>query len=502
MPSNPLSSLPVTQTFELALQYQRMGRLEEAEALYHQVIAAQPDHFVAHNNLGLVLACRGQADESVAAFQRALRIAPTYAEAYNNIGIVLAAQDRLDEAAAAFRDTLRLKEGFPEAWNNLGNVLRNQGRPEEAIASYRQALQLQPQYAQAAYGLGNALLELRRIEEAFASYQRALELEPGHADARLNMALLLLLCGDFQQGWPLYESRWEAFPDGRRHFAQPRWNGGPVPGRRVLIHAEQGLGDSLQFIRCAQSVADRGGHVIAECPPPLLDLFRTARGVSEVITAGTPPPSFDLHVPMLSLPLILQTTTATIPADVPYLFADPARSEVWRQRLGPPRASLRVGVAWTGNPQNRETAKRGIALDRFLPLLRLDSIAFFSLQVGPGAEQLRQFAAADAIHDHSAAIQNFADTAAFMANLDLIISVDTATTHLAGALGRPVWTLLPFAADWRWGLNGETTPWYPTMRLFRQTTPGDWESVMERVAGELRILAGAHAAHAPGPSGT
>jgi len=324
-----------------------------------------------------------------------------------------------------------------------------------------------------------------RLDEAEAEFRHALELKPDFADAKVNYSMLLLLRGDFARGWPLYEARSRLSSATKRPFTQPMWDGSPLHGRRILIHAEQGFGDAVQFVRYAPLIAARGGEVVVECRPPLVEIFRRVREVREVVAADGPLPPFDVHVPMLSQPLLFQTRRETIPAETPYLFADPARGETWRQRLGDDRTRLRVGLSWAGSPLNRRNRTRNVSLEMLLPILQTEGIDFFSLQAGEGPEETRLAAGTAGIIDHTSHIHDFADTAALMSQLDLIITVDTAAAHLAGALGRRVWTLLPFVPDWRWGLQGEETPWYPTMQLFRQPSPGDWDSVIRNLAAEL-----------------
>ena len=329
--------------------------------------------------------------------------------------------------------------------------------------------------------LGGALAEQGRLDEAMAAYREALRLQPDNRSAKSNYSLLLLLRGDYEHGWPLYEARWDASDYAERRLTQPRWDGSALEGRRVLVHAEQGYGDCIQFIRYAPLIAARGGEVIVGCQQALVDLFRGAKGVGETVAVGDVLPPYDLHVPMLSVPLVFKTTEETIPREAPYLSADPARRAAWRERLGDDRTRLRVGLAWTGNSQILRLRKRHVALNDLLPLLRVAGIDFFNLQVDRGTEQIQRIPGASGIIDHTGHIQDFADTAAFLEELDLILSVDTAVAHLAGALGRPVWTLLPFVPDWRWGLEGGSTPWYPTMQLFRQTTAGVWDTVIQQV---------------------
>jgi Flp pilus assembly protein TadD len=458
---------------------------EEAIAAYRQALLLKPAIPEIHNNLGAALMKLERYEEALTAIRQALELKPDYAEAHNNQATILAANRQFDEAIVAFCRAIDLKPRYPQAHCNLGNALREIGRRDEAIASCRRALELDPNFSEAHNNLGSALLELGRLDEAESEFCRALELAPDFDDATVNHAMLLLLRGDYERGWPLYEARLRLTPSSMRDFAQPMWDGSPLQGRRVLIHAEQGFGDAIHFIRYAPLVAERGGEVIVECRAPLVELFRTVKGVHEVVADGDPLPPFDVHVPMLSLPLLFETGRATIPKDVPYLLVDPARRDIWKKRLGEHRPRLRIGLCWGGNPLNRRNRTRNISLECLRPLLDVKGIDFLSLQLNPPTEETTSSLAKAGIIDHTKEIRDFADTAAFMAELDLIITVDTAVAHLAGALGRPVWTLLPLIPDWRWGLEGTDTPWYPTMQLFRQTSAEDWAPVIERVAGAL-----------------
>ena len=552
-----MPAVTVQQAFDLALQHHQAGRLAEAEAVYRQILALQPNHAealhhlgilahqlgrnelaiewirqavalnpgnpAAHGNLGEALRALGRLDEAVAAYRCALGINPRIAEIFNNLGNALKGQGRGDEAVAAYRQAIGLQPLFANAHSNLGSVLVEQGDPEgailacrralelkpdfaeaqsnlgvalaevgrldDAVAAYRRALEFQPNLAETHRNLGAAMVELGRYEEAATALRRALEIEPGNARANFDQALLWLLLGDFERGWPAYESRWEAHRLTRRNFSQPPWDGRVLDGGRVLLHAEQGFGDAIQFIRYAGRIEERGGKVIVECPPALAELFRSAHGVSDVVVAGEALPPFDVHVPMLSLPWVFQTGGESIPRAVPYLSADPRRRVLWEKRLGSERARRRVGLAWSGSPRHRHARKRDLALEKLGPLLRLDGIDFFRLPMDGGADDVRRLPAASVIIDHTEHIADFADTAALLTELDLIVSVDTAVAHLAGALGRPTWTLLPYVPDWRWGLEREDTPWYPTMRLFRQPALGNWDAVIERVVAELRAWA-------------
>ncbi|MDR3402693.1 MAG: tetratricopeptide repeat protein [Chthoniobacter sp.] len=468
------------------------GEFDEAIAAYRRALELLPSFAEAWDDLGHALVKQGRQEEAIAALRRALQFRPDRAESSYDLGNVLMDRGRLDEAATAYRHALEIQPGFAEAHHNLGAILNKQGHLDAAIAAYRRSLEIKPGNTEAHHNLGNALAEIGRFDEAAAALDRALDLDANHAGAKFSHSLLQLLRGDYQRGWPWYEARLDIFQSARRNFPQPMWDGGNIDGRRILLHAEQGFGDSIQCIRYARLIADRGGEVIVECPRSLLELFRSARGIHQWVAAGDPLPAFDVHVPMLSQPLLFQTSRESIPGETPYLASDPVRRAAWEKRLGDDRARLRVGLAWAGSPQNISNRRRNIPFEKLLPLGHVEGVEFHSLQVGHETGPTPQFPAATALIDHTVHLADFADTAAFMAGLDLIISVDTAVAHLAGALGRPVWTLLPFVPDWRWGLEGEDTPWYPTMRLFRQPARGDWETVIERVIHELEQISARH----------
>ena len=464
----------------------KQDKLDEAMASYQQALRLKPNYPEAHSNLGNALQEQGRLDEAVASCQQALRLKPDSAEAHHNLGLVLAKQDKLDEAVASFQQTLRLKPDYPDAHNNLGIVLEKQDKLDEAMASYQQALRLKPDYPEAHNNLGIVLEKQGRLDEAVACYQQALRLKPDYPEAHWNRSLAWLLMGRFEQGWPGYEWRWKCKEFGSLPpFHPPLWDGSPLDGRTILVHAEQGLGDTLQFIRYAPLVHQRGGRVILVCQPPLIGLLTRSPGVERLVAQGEALPEYDVHVPLMSLPGLLGTTLESVPADVPYLDAEPQLVEAWRHRLGS-YPGFKVGIVWQGNPKFRLDRLRSIPLAQFAPLARVPGVHLFSLQKGPGAEQLAAVTDRFPVTDLGRRLDDFMDTAAVLKNLDLVISVDTAIAHLAGALGIPVWVALPFAPDWRWLMDREDSPWYPTMRLFRQTRPGQWEDVFQRIAEALQ----------------
>jgi lipoprotein NlpI len=444
----------------------------------------RPDSAAAHNNLGNVLSDQGKLDEALAHFRRALELKPDYAEAQSNLGNVLNEQGKPDEALACYHRALELKPDYADAYIGTGNVLKKRGKPDESLACYRRALELRPDYADAHVSLGVALYELGKLDEARACYRRALELKPDHAVAHGNHSLLSLLTGDFQRGWPEYQWRWKTKQCPPRDFSQPLWDGRPLEGKTILLHAEQGYGDAIQFVRYAALVKERGGSVIVECPRPLLALLTTCAGIDQWVAQGEKLPAFDVHAPLLSLPGIFQTSLGNLPNATPYLFAAPDRVQRWRQELGR-LAGPKIGIAWRGSPKHLNDRCRSIPLSCFEPLARLPGIRLVSLQTEAGVEELQGARDRFPVTDVGRRLEDFMETAAVMMNLDLVIACDTAVVHLAGALGIPVWVALPLVPDWRWLVDRNDSPWYPTMRLFRQDSRGDWPGVFRRIAVAL-----------------
>jgi Flp pilus assembly protein TadD len=469
------------------LAYQ--NRFGEAADCYRQLIELQPAHAEARNNLGVMLAEQRQFAAAISCYEQAIAIKPQYADAHYNLGNALKNLLRLEEAVASYRQALRLKAGFAGAHLNLGIALAYQGYPEAALAEYHEALQLSPDWAEAHNNLGLALSHLGRHVEALLKYDRALQLRPDFADAHYNRSLSWLALSNFKQGWDEYEWRWRLADVVPRRFAAPLWDGSELAGRTILLHCEQGLGDSIQFIRYAQRVKERGGTVLVEAPGTLLPLLARCRGIDRLVTRGEPLPHFDTHCPLMSLGRVFAAGILPIPVDIPYIFPDLVRVERWRQELSG-LAAFKIGIAWQGSPGYRWDRLRSIPLTCFAPLGAVPGVRLISLQKGPGVDQLTAPRGFDVI-DLSASLDEasgaFEDTAAVMCSLDLVIAADTAAAHLAGALGRPAWLALALAPEWRWQLGRADTPWYPTMRLFRQTRLGDWDELFGRMAAELRL---------------
>jgi hypothetical protein len=415
-----------------------------------------------------------------------VELGPEDAGAWNNLGVVLRDLGQLEESKKCHERSLELIADYAEAHNNLGAVLRDLGRLDEAEVSTRRAVELKPDYAEAVSNLGNVRRGQGRLTEARQCYEQALAMKPDLVNVKWNLCLVDLLEGKYEEGWRGYEVRTERKRNAPRKFDAPLWRGEELHGERILLHAEQGLGDTLQFLRYVRMVAARGGRVLLDVHGGLRRLAQQLPGTETVTAMGDTLGDFEWQCPLMSLPLAFATTMDTIPAQVPYLkVPEEARQRATARKW--PEAGVRVGVVWSGNPKYSDDLARSAPLALVAPALDAEGMELFSLQMGAAAERLADVGAR--MTDLREAIGDMADTAALVEQMDVVISVDTAVAHLAGALGKPVWILLPFAPDWRWLTEREDSPWYPTARLFRQLRQGDWRAVMERVRGELMDLA-------------
>jgi tetratricopeptide (TPR) repeat protein len=516
----------------LGTALRRLGRLEEAVAANRQAVALDGNFADGLQNLANVLSdtlahseaadivrrllvlrphltdqrlqlarsliLSGRTQEALTELEALLRIAPRMAAAYVNQGVALRKLGRVDEAIASYHKALEIEPGDAGALNNLGTAFQEEVRYQEAIDCFRQSIARRPDYPDAHLNLSLVLRSEGLIDEAIAEARTAIGLNANLAEAHTSLGFCQLLKGNLEEGFAEYEwrSRMAEFPSPRRNFTTPLWDGKAPEGRTILIHDEQGVGDAIQFARYAQMVQARGATVIVECNTQLTRLLSSMPGISQVIGRFSAMPAHDAHVSLLSLPHLLGTTLDTIPGDAPYLRAEPELTSQWAQRLGAqrlgaqrlePRRALRVGMVWAGNPEFKEDNLRSPRLESFLALMDVPGVEFYALQKGDGCRDIAVLK--DRLPDHfkdlGPDIGNFADTAAIMMNLDLVISSCTAPTHLAGALARPTWTVLPVACDWRWLNHGNFTPWYPTMRLFRQERRGVWEPVIARVREAL-----------------
>ena len=455
-------------------------RFDEALASYDRALGLQPNLVEAISNRGMVLHELKRFDEALASYERALGLQPDYAMALYNRGVTLHALKRYDEALASYDRALGLQPDYAEALNNRGLTLHALKRFDEALASYDRALGLQPDYATAFNNRGTLLRDLMRPGEALASYERAVALAPDSAEANWNESLLRLLTGDYSRGWAKYEWRWQNEPMSfaKRNFAQPLWLGGEaIGGKTILLHSEQGLGDTIQFCRYVPLVAALGARVIVEVARPLAEIAVSLSGATQVIPEGDPLPDFDLQCPLLSLPLALGTQLETIPSETPYLHAPAQSATDWGARLGA-KTGPRIGLVWSGNVMVKED--RSIGLRALQPILDV-AATFVSVQKDLLPVDAALLKDRGDIPHFGGELASFSDTAALISNLDLVISIDTSVAHLAGALGKPVWVLLNYAADWRWLLDRNDSPWYPTARLFRQDESRTWNGVVGRV---------------------
>jgi tetratricopeptide (TPR) repeat protein len=437
-----------------AISSQTEGRLDEANRLYRQVLAANPQNATAWHNLGLLCHERGDHQAAISCLLQSIEVRPDNARTHSN----------------------------------LAAILEFVGQFDEAIDRCRQALVIQPEYPGAHHNMGYILTAIGDFNGAAASYDRALELDAGLAKARYHRATLALLAGDWQKGWDGYEARWEAGRLPKPMFSQPQWSREKLDGRTILVHTEQGFGDTFQFIRYAPLVKEQRATVVVECARPLLPLLATCPGIDQLIGAGDELPAFDFHCPLLSLPGAFQTRLETIPANVPYLFVEQGLVEQWREKLKGV-SGFRIGINWQGRSGQGYFRRRDFPLESFEPLAKLPGLRLINLHKGEGRKELAgwkdRLAVIDPGDDVDKAHGAFMDTAAIMMNLDLVITSDTSIAHLAGALGVPVWLALPFVPDWRWLLARSDSPWYPTMRLFRQKSLGDWASVFAEMEAAL-----------------
>jgi tetratricopeptide (TPR) repeat protein len=470
----------------LGIVLHALKRDQEALESFDKALALKPGDADALLHRGNALLALGRAQDALAAFDEVLASMPRHAQARLNRGLALAALGRHQEAVADFEAVLAISPANPSAHYNYGISLFTLGRYAEAVAAYDRALSIASDHVKAWNNRGLALQALNRFDDALMSYSKALELQKDYADAHFNQGLALLTVGDFRRGFAEYEWRWRRTGMPAQGRGRPLWLGEyPLGGRTILLHAEQGLGDTIQFARYVPLLARTGAKIVLEVQPQLKALLGQTEGVGAVVARGEPLPSFDVHCPLGSLPLVLRTEPATIPAEIPYLQADDARIAKWRPRLealGRPR----IAVAWSGNVQHVNDRNRSIPLPALAPLWSVGSVRFLAVQRDLRSGDAELLAAEPRVTQIGTELDDFADTAAVLALVDLVITVDTSVAHLAGAMGRPVWILVPFSPDWRWTLSGDSSRWYATARLFRQPSLGDWGSVIDRMCGELQ----------------
>ena len=476
--------------YDLANAYTSKGQWQEAIRHYRQAVAIDPGNAHAFNNLGVALKNSGDTTVAIAMFQKAIALNADIAEYHNNLGNALQMHGSMKDAIGHFKQAVRLKPDFAEAHYNLGFLLQSKNDLQTAMQHYESALLAKPGFFEAHNNLAVTSHCLGHYEIARTHYDAAVCIQPHNHDTRWNRAMLLLSNREFEEGWREFEHR--LVQSGRAtnypfKHAKPRWEGLPLNGKRLLIHDEQGYGDTIQFVRFLPLLKAYGGHILFETRQALVSLLRDFPGIDEIVVRTAtqrPEPAYDLYIPLLSLPMLLKTSETNIPSPDGYLHADSKKAEKWRRELK--GFGLKVGIVWAGNPAHKNDQNRSCALTHFKTLLDLEGVAFFSLQKDVDPLDWRTGISSYAMTDCGGGIGDFSDTAAIIHNLDLIVSVDTATAHLGGALGKPTWVLLPHVPDWRWMRNRSDSPWYRSMRLFRQRRIGDWESVFSEIKNELR----------------
>jgi len=471
--------------FMLGIINAQTGNLNAAAEYFRKLIAIHPAHTGAYYNLGNVYRDQGQFSEAFKCYQKTIQLNPGHAEAFINIGIIFRMQGRFDEEAACYQKAIQLNPCSAEAFYNLGHSFFQKEQFDKALACYEKVTQLNPHSIHAYLNMGLVLTIKGRFDEAISVYEKTSRLEPENPEAHWNLANVLLLTGNFEQGWKEYMWLWKTndYIRRRRPFTQPSWDNSEtdIRGRTILLYAEYGFGDTIQFIRYAPLFAEQGAKVIVECQRELASLLQNAEGIQKVIPYGEQLPEFDAHCSLMMLPALFNTAIGNIPNKVPYLTPNPVLVERWREKIGHDTAKLKAGIVWSGV----STRKKFCSLEAFSPLAQLQGVSFYSLQKGKTAQDATLNPGGMQLYDYTSEMHDFSETAALIENLDLVISIDTSVAHLAGAMGKPVWTLLPFVPDWRWLLNRDDSPWYPTMRLFRQPSPGDWKSVITDIADAL-----------------
>jgi len=530
-PDDPSLSQSFESLFKKANQFFQSNNFDKAIRYYQQSLSLNPTSAQTHFNMGLALLRQKNIDTAMASFERAIVYKPSYSKAYANLGKILQQKKLKKQAIEQYKQALSLDSSLLEISLALARIYNEQhkfqgsidtleeslkihsddmallfelansynmvNRIEEALEIYKRLEIRYPNRPAILYNIAYTLKKLGRLDEAFPYYDKVLQLNPTHAEAHFSRGLAYIVVGDFENGFKDYEWRWKRPQQGSyRNYPEPRWDGSDLDGKTIFLHAEQGLGDTFQFIRYAQIAKEKGGTVIAGVQKPLVKLLSLCPYIDKVIALDEKPPAFDLHAPLMSLPYILKTTIDTVPTGIPYLYADPKLVEHWKKERLSSDKNIKVGICWQGNnkystPMLRATvALKSIEISKLNPRGTIPGVSIYSLQKTTGTDQLKtlppEFTIRTFDDDFDESNGRFMDTAAVIKNLDLVITVDTSIGHLAAALGKPTWVILPNPPDWRWMLECDNTPWYPTMRLFRQPTPGDWEGVIEVVTQELK----------------
>jgi len=477
----------VVSLYALGTTRSMQGDFIAARQLLERALEISPDHIDARLNLGNVLGKLGDTEAALAEFDKAIAARPDFVSAHNNRANALKNLGRLDEAKAAINVALGLQPNSAAPLINLGLIHLRAGEVNLGIDALQKALVIEPNNIDAHNNMGVACRDAGECKQAITHFDHVLETIPGHGDAHWNKSMALLVSGDLENGWPEYEWRWTRpeYQALRPTFPVDVWSGDDLTGKRIFINSEQGLGDTLQFIRYAKVLADKGAIVVAGTQPPLTSLISRTPGVTEVVPIGGEVPAVDCFQSLLTLPLLLKTTPETIPAETPYLFVDPEKTAAWASKLAN-AAGLKVGIAWRGNPKHPHNYRRSASVEAFAPLAGLDGVQLINLQIDASDQEKSML---PGLLDLTDQIADMDDTAALVANLDVVVGVDTAVVHLAGGMAKPVFNLIPTVPDWRWLLDRTDSPWYPSMTVYRQSTAGDWAEVISRVSNDLSAKA-------------
>ncbi|RMF58273.1 MAG: tetratricopeptide repeat protein [Calditrichaeota bacterium] len=478
--------------FQMGNACRKVKKFQEAAEAYQKAIKLHPNFSEAYNNLGSTLRSLGKLEEGVRCYLKALEIAPNDAQYHFNLANAYKEDKKNEQAFYHYHQAVRLNPNFYQAYYNLGKAYADELQLEKGLKYYLKAATINPKMIAAWNNAGYLYQALGKIDKAMECFNKALEIEPNHVEVRWNRSILNLMKGNYREAWDDYELRWQRGTMVPRNFPQPVWDGSVIKDQTLFIYAEQGIGDTIQFVRFIPYVKERVGKVILECLPALKPLLKQLKDVDQVIALGDPIPEFDQQIAIMSLARVMKTTVETIPQNVPYLFPDSGVQEKFQEMVPLPEDKLKIGFVWKGNPKFPSNHLRSCKPENFLTLLELEDVYLYSLQKGEAEKEFEGKFPSDRVFNLSPHLADFRDTAAAISLLDMVITVDTSVAHLAGAMGKPLWLLLAFAADWRWMLNREDNPWYPTARLFRQPVHQDWESVFKRVKKELKKVISHH----------
>jgi len=476
---------------------QKLYQVDDALENYNKAIQLDSGYMEAYYNRGVVLQDLGRSHEAISSYNKAIQLNPDYARSYNSLGTVLYESGDFNEAIDNYNKAIQLNPDYAEAYNNLGAALQSLGKLNEAVNNYNKAIQLKPYSSELQNNIGVVFQKLGKFDKATSNYNKAIQLKPDDVEAHFNLGLLLLLQGNFKDGWEKYEYRCrdKNYSIPIHNLTQPQWDGSALKGRTLLIYVEQGLGDTFQFSRYLHHIKKDGGSIVFMCQSTVIDFYRGNDSgwdiyIDKVISADDPLPHFDLHISLMSLPYIMDTNINNIPQGVPYIKTRQDMAHSWKLKIKKEHIKniIKVGLVWQGSKTHKNDHYRSIPLECFSSLLELDKVKLFSLQRGFGQEQIAKNNFENNIIDWSSNFGQYINTAALIENLDLVISIDTSIVHLAGAMGKPVWVLLEAVPDFRWMLDHEDSPWYPSAKLFRQQDQGNWETVISKVKKELENL--------------